>query len=286
MLEDLLKGLEKSRLVLITDSVECNGRHLLLNWVESALKRCEKLVLLCFERPPDFFLNWIQPQLRPKLVCIDGNKDRDESGEMTFSLAAVLETVAQDQDVPSCVVVDSLTLPILMRPTPVTCRQLHRLTTSEHVTQVVALVHRDVTDQHACGLLEHQASTVLDLLPSIAGGAHACHIRHCRHTGKVFRTKESFAFDESFHIERISPVKATTELQKTPEPASKESDPTADLDLSFKLQLSDSEREARSQVVLPYLKDGSTETSTSKILYEADEADDFDEEDPDDDLNI
>ena len=37
---------------------------------------------------------------------------------------------------------------------------------------------------------------------------------------------------------------------------SQEPDPTANLDLSFKLQLSESEREARSQVILPYLKDG------------------------------
>ncbi|KAK3744256.1 hypothetical protein RRG08_020515 [Elysia crispata] len=286
MLEDLLKGHEKSRFILITDSLECIGRHLLLNWVESALERCEKLFLLCFERPPDFFHNWIQPHLRQKLICINGNEDWDETGEMTFNLARVLEEVAQGEGTPTCVAIDSLTLPILMRPAPVTCRQLHRLATSDHVIQVAVVVHRDLTDQHACGLLEHKATTVIDLLPSVSGSGHACHIRHCRPTGKVFKTRESFDFDEAIRIKRISPLKATQEPQKILALTSQEPDPTANLDLSFKLQLSESEREARSQVILPYLKDGSSETSTSKILYEADDADDFDEEDPDDDLNI
>ncbi|GFS01727.1 dermal papilla-derived protein 6-like protein [Elysia marginata] len=237
MLEDLLRGHEKSRIVLISDSSDCNGRHFLLNWVESALERYDKLVLLCFERPPDFFLNWVEPRLRQKLVCVDGNGAVDETGEPTFSLDQVVADVANSQGTPTCVVVDSLSLPILMRPAPVTCRQLHLLANCE------------------------------DFFASLS-------------------LRERFEYDETFHIEKISPLVTAQAIQKTPVIAPQEPDPTADLDLSFKLQLSESEREARSQVVLPYLKDGSTETSTSKILYEADDADDFDEEDPDDDLNI
>ncbi|GFN87686.1 hypothetical protein PoB_001419200 [Plakobranchus ocellatus] len=288
MLEDLLRGQEKSRLILMTDTSENTGRHLMLNWIQSMLGRCAKLFLLCFERPPQFYENWLPESFRQKLICMNGSKDTDEGGEPKFSLLQVFQEVAQVEDVPTCVVIDSITLPALMRPVPVTCAYLHKLATADHVVQVATLVHRDVIDQHSCGLLEHNASSVIDLLPSPSGSGFACQIRHCRPTGKVFKTKEFFEFDDSFHIQNIGPLKLLPQTQPMPPPSSQEPDPAASLaDLSFKLQLTDREREARSQVVLPYLKDGSgDETSTSKIIYQADEADDFDEEDPDDDLNI
>uniref|UniRef100_A0A0B7B186 Elongator complex protein 5 n=1 Tax=Arion vulgaris TaxID=1028688 RepID=A0A0B7B186_9EUPU len=63
-------------------------------------------------------------------------------------------------------------------------------------------------------------------------------------------------------------------------------DPTAEL--PFSLSLTDSEKDERSKVKLPYLKDqtGDTELSSGQIFYQPDSVDDFDDEDPDDDLNI
>lgn len=58
-------------------------------------------------------------------------------------------------------------------------------------------------------------------------------------------------------------------------------DPTANL--TFNLSLSDKEKSAREKVVLPFSK---KKPGQGKILYEAEDEDDFDEEDPDDDLNI
>lgn len=71
-----------------------------------------------------------------------------------------------------------------------------------------------------------------------------------------------------------------------------QSDPAANL--TFNLRLSDREREARSHLVLPYTYtakekaaqlSGRGETG-GQIFYEPDAADDIDEEDPDDDLDI
>lgn len=58
--------------------------------------------------------------------------------------------------------------------------------------------------------------------------------------------------------------------------------------MSFNLTLTDTEKIARSQVVLPYTNSGSGDTSLQqgRIHYSPDDADDLDEEDPDDDLNI
>ena len=75
-----------------------------------------------------------------------------------------------------------------------------------------------------------------------------------------------------------------------------EPDPTAHL--TFDLRLSSKEKEDRSQVVLPYtaVRDGVGVASTvapghapkgsGQIYYQPDDVDDFDESDPDDDLDI
>jgi hypothetical protein len=56
--------------------------------------------------------------------------------------------------------------------------------------------------------------------------------------------------------------------------------------------LTEEQQQARAKLQLPYLLDDKTKQTQldlgkkSQIFYEADEADDLDEEDPDDDLNI
>ena len=62
--------------------------------------------------------------------------------------------------------------------------------------------------------------------------------------------------------------------------------------LTFNLSLTEEQKQARAQLQLPYLLDDRIKQTQldlgkkSQIFYEADEADDLDEEDPDDDLNI
>ena len=68
-------------------------------------------------------------------------------------------------------------------------------------------------------------------------------------------------------------------------------DPTANL--TFDLRLSEREKMERSKVVLPYIRVGVAATDSKmssarggQVVYQLDEADDFDESDPDDDLDI
>ena len=64
--------------------------------------------------------------------------------------------------------------------------------------------------------------------------------------------------------------------------------------LTFNVRLSNSERVARSHLVLPYTYTDSEKAAQlsgvadqgGKIFYEPDDTDDIDEEDPDDDLDI
>lgn len=56
---------------------------------------------------------------------------------------------------------------------------------------------------------------------------------------------------------------------------------------TFRISLDDKEKESRDKLVLPYLpQNTATASGDSKIFYEFDNVDDWDEEDPDDDLEI
>jgi len=64
-------------------------------------------------------------------------------------------------------------------------------------------------------------------------------------------------------------------------------DPTQNL--SFNLSLTESQQESRAQVPLPYAHEGQPVSSNSKpsaIFYDPDSADDIDEDDPDEDLDL
>ncbi|CAL1547371.1 unnamed protein product [Lymnaea stagnalis] len=289
MLEDLLSGVEKSRFVLITDAAESCGRHFFMNWVINVAKRCDRVVLVCFERVPEFFLNWLPQDLQEKIIPINGKSTihyplKDDTKDLLFEAIsnALLKTRGQ-----SAVLIDSLTLHMLLRQPPSTCSTLHKLSTLHGVTQVVAVIHRDVHDTHTCSIVGSIASSVIDI-HSLSGSRHTCKIRHCRITGKVFKTTERFSIDYNFHIKDIGPL-LPHERPSQSQPLVK-SDPMAHL--SFNLSLTETEKQARSQVKLPYLLDDSGDSSNNeqpsnaRIIYHPDDVDDFDEEDPDDDLNI
>ncbi|KAI7860162.1 Elongator complex protein 5 [Circinella umbellata] len=73
--------------------------------------------------------------------------------------------------------------------------------------------------------------------------------------------------------------------QQQPQP--QQPDPTANL--SFNLSLTDNQRRAKDNVELPYMKvqeQQQQQPSSGVIYYEPDAGDDFDDEDPDDDLDI
>lgn len=63
-------------------------------------------------------------------------------------------------------------------------------------------------------------------------------------------------------------------------------DPTQNI--SFNLQLTPNQQESRAQVPLPYIIDGKSmqRSTASAILYDPDSADDIDDDDPDEDLDI
>ncbi|KAF9203269.1 hypothetical protein BGZ49_006612 [Haplosporangium sp. Z 27] len=112
-----------------------------------------------------------------------------------------------------------------------------------------------------------------------------CEIEHKRKSGKVTRESNAYRLEsptgELLVVNLWDVVGDMPDVEKLDLEESQTADPAANL--SFNLNLTEEQRKAKNETVLPYLK---TQESTGAIYYEPDAADDFDDDDPDDDLTI
>jgi hypothetical protein len=109
-------------------------------------------------------------------------------------------------------------------------------------------------------------------------------VKHRKTSGKVLVSTEVVAMDDSY--EMTSSPQVTSSL---PTPSHPVPDPTQNL--TFDLTLSEREREERRKLVLPYHHSAGKKTAllqagSGRVFYTPDEADDYDDSDPDDDLDI
>ncbi|KAF9430779.1 Elongator complex protein [Podila epigama] len=118
-----------------------------------------------------------------------------------------------------------------------------------------------------------------------------CDIEHKRKSGKVAREVfKLFSMTNAYHLGSptgdIVVVNVWDVVGDMPDVEKldlEESQPDPAANLSFNLNLTEEQRQAKNHTVLPYLK---TQESSGAIYYEPDAADDFDDDDPDDDLTI
>ncbi|GBC03930.1 hypothetical protein RclHR1_00540040 [Rhizophagus clarus] len=118
-----------------------------------------------------------------------------------------------------------------------------------------------------------------------------CIIEHRKKSGKVLYETNSYHIDESSGNMIIQLVK---DIRDDLNSENNTPDPTT-ANLLFNLSLTESQKKAKNELVLPYVKiqdqyeeknRENTITSGGNIFYEPDKNDDFDDEDPDEDLSI
>ncbi|XP_021926911.1 elongator complex protein 5 isoform X3 [Zootermopsis nevadensis] len=156
------------------------------------------------------------------------------------------------------------------------------------VSQVVCLVHKDtLPDAHAAlPQLCHLAATIVRVGPftQSSRGNPIAHIIHKKQGGKVLKRAEYYFIDADNRVKSEDltvVVPTTTGMNKE---MIDDSNLPQNL-TTFKLSLGQQEKQARSQLVLPYLRRVNSEKG-GEVFYQPDAADDWDEEDPDDDLDI
>ncbi|CAH1981627.1 unnamed protein product [Acanthoscelides obtectus] len=181
--------------------------------------------------------------------------------------------------------VDSLAHCIFQYGLAETYRLFNMLKNEIGVAQIVALLHLDLLDSKwkTVELFNFLSTLSMKVQPKFSSEHGRIQYQCKKSGGRVVKQIEEYYFQngklETKKIEKLDPKKL---LENASRPEINPDDLA-----TFKISLTDKEEESRSQLVLPYLpKDENSSTEGGQIFYKFDEQDDWDEEDPDDDLDI
>ncbi|XP_069776134.1 elongator complex protein 5 [Narcine bancroftii] len=310
MLSRLCGGAGPGGLLMVADSLECEGRSLLKSLVSSAALRMEPVHVFALEMSVSDFVVGLDEAVRVSLRFDDGFSDPlhwDQSEAFSLDHFTASELVARicsalGESRGACtVVIDSLSWILQRKGVGSLCRELRDFQRKAvgaglHIKQVLGLFHADLHQPEVLEVMGQMASAVVSLTTASKHtdphrdfppyGVATTLLR--KKSGKVLKTVEYFTVDERLAL-RTSEVDPAKEATAEGDEAT--ADPSANL--TFNLQLTETERRAKEDVTLPFHFTPDKKASMlqgrvgeGKIFYQADAGDDFDEEDPDDDLYI
>lgn len=292
MLKSLISGHEKSKFVLIEDSVEQSARGLLKAFVSSLAGQHDVVHVYLYEMTPSHFTSGLPSSVVDRLQIQDLTVDPFgwTSGTPSLGVLPHLPKIPNEQKT-TALVIDGLTNLVKANSLAAVCQLMHKITersgretSNGTFEQVVSVIHKDVLDGAALRALEYCARCTVTLCGSVdSKTGTACRIVRVSDSGKVHAYDECYSISDTFGLESISIPKASKcEKQKlAPDPTS---------NLTFRLTLKEAEENARRQLVLPYLSarnelQPDLTGGKGNTTCDPDE-EDFEEEDLDDDLDI
>lgn len=293
MLTELLQGGDFGGFLLLQDTVNYCGRYLLKSFINVALLRDDDVHVLCFETSEEELKKGFQDMQRLHIH----NAYEDPLGwtkkevftVQHFSLNELTRVLklTSHQKTP-VVVIDSLSWILRHSCTTTVCSTLHQLKKSGSVKAIIGLLHTDMHQKGTVGSVCHLATSLITVTPGDMGKNCLAKITKRTKSGKVLQDEHTFTIREDLTVKlHKSPNSAPQQIDQEEH----EVDPTANL--TFNLRLSDKEREAKEKLSLPFMFSKEKKkailhsgASLGRILYEPDANDDFDQEDPDDDLDV
>lgn len=293
MLSELLQGNDSGGFLIIRDSCSCSGRNLLKSFISSALNREEAVHVLGFEVSEEELKDGLNTSAAQKLHFHNaysdplGWTDRPAFTVSRFSLEELAHLVKQPaHSKPATLVIDSLSWILRHESPPVVCKTLQQLKKGGAVRAVIGLLHADLHQRGTVGSLCHLASSVITVWPGPRGEDALAKITKRSKSGKVMQDEVIFSVSEDLTVAiHNKPCHKTTDSEE------QQADPTANL--TFNLRLSDTERQAKEKLALPFVFSREKKSAllhpgqgSGRILYEPDANDDYDQEDPDDDLDV
>ncbi|KAM9827655.1 elongator complex protein 5 [Neosynchiropus ocellatus] len=294
MLSDLLQGNDAGGFVLIEDSVKHCGRDLLWSFISATLNRDEAVHAFCFDVSEKELRHGLKQSQIQRLQVHNafadplGWNDHSDFTVDQFSDEKITRLVRQTSQ-PVTLVIDSLSW-ILRHLSPViVCKTIQQLKNGGAVRAVIGLLHTDMHQQGIVGSIRHLATTVISVAPGQKSGDAKVKIIKRLKSGKVMQEDELITVKEDLTVTIQN--KQSHHGSKKTDSEEQERDPTANL--TFNLRLSDTEREAKENLSLPFVFSQQKQKAllqsgpgSGRILYEPDAYDDYDEEDPDDDLDV
>ncbi|XP_018576524.1 elongator complex protein 5 [Anoplophora glabripennis] len=280
MLKNYLTTLPFTKFVLIEDSLEERGQPIFDFLIRSHLDKLQNNVQFftfhgSFNRAQKRFENKRNIVVHDFTTNVCGwnlDKNKDSFEEVASRLSA--------NDI---VIVDSLAHAIFQYGLVGTYKIFNTLR-NQNILQVITMLHTDLLDDKnkVNKIFEHLCTLSLVVEPKFISENGRVQYTFKKLGGKVIKQIEEYSFvGEDLITKKIDKIDPKKLLEKsTPPEINPETLST------FKIGLSDKEKASRDQVVLPYLPKNENGEDGGKIIYELDAVDDWDEEDPDDDLDI
>lgn len=296
MLSELLQGTDAGGFLIIQDSCSYSGRHLLKSFINAALNREEVVHVLGFEVSEEELKDGLKTPTTQRLHFHNaytdplGWTDHTAFTVHQFSLVEIEHLVKQtSHPKPVTLVIDSLSWILRHVRPPAFCKTLQQLKKGGAVRAVIGLLHADMHQRGTVGSVSHLATSVITVAPGMKGDAALAKITKRSKSGKVMQDEEIFSIKEDLTVTTQS--KPSYLGHKQTDPEEQQTDPTANL--TFNLRLSETERAAKEKLALPFVFSKEKKTAllhsgpgSGQILYEPDANDDYDQEDPDDDLDV
>lgn len=283
-----LHGKEKSQLNVILDS--SNDNHVTFGLVNNLFNRDENLVLLCYHISPNTYRTKLKGDLT-RISFHDGYSDPLTWNSKTNVISDVINKL-KDDSTATVIIIDDLRLFERSYTKDDNWLQLFLLLRElSSVHPVFAFLNPNlIEDNKLCSLL-HISSFNMRITSTDKHQLYKCESLLQKKSGKVVTEISLLSFKGD---DLVISKQQNEKLVNVQEDEQTEVDPASNL--TFNLRLTDSEKEARANIVLPYLLNNASKSSylnnTSsgrsggRVIYTPDDVDDFDDEDPDDDLDI
>ncbi|GLV38270.1 hypothetical protein CBL_12918 [Carabus blaptoides fortunei] len=282
MLTTILNNSPAPKCVVIQDSLTLCGTNILLSIMRTHLAlRKHRVHFILFENSPERVRNSLPSHNLLVYDCISDNNgwlNNDTNADKFTELLATNE-------LKGIVVIDSIAHVILEYGIGRTYRVLHELLSQKDVIQVLTSLHEDtVLNKHEIlNYFNHISTLYMTLTPGENNTARVQY-QYKKSGAKIIKQTEEYFFTNNLlQTKSLEKINVTALLPNTTPDKLPENMST------FRISLDENERKSREQLTLPYTKQANiTEYGSGggNVIYNLDDIDDWDEEDPDDDLDI
>lgn len=245
--------LKATSCVLIEDDCNKNVLPLISELVENS--GCNALKILCYEQP---VFVWQNIFTRNSLQCF---RDLQEWLNSTTD---------------KCIyVIDSVNQMILDIGWNNCIKHIQSLLLNPTLIQLILILHRDCLMNSRIQIqLHHLANAVVSYEEK---NPHQI-IVQIKKNGKFFKSEETISYNALTSSLKLTPV--VKEVASTGEPEKIQPNELS----TFKIEVDQTQQLEKNKLKLPYMS--KIDEGKGKVYYEPDAVDDWDDEDPDDDLDI
>lgn len=242
--------------ILIEDDKDKNTLPLLLELTENSNIPSQ---MFCYEQPLSLWKNIFRNALNYKFY----DEFDPEKCEMYFKQK-------------TNIIIDSVNIMALLLGWNQCLKYLKIINSNSNVVQLIVILHRDCLS--ITSKLQSQLNHIANAIISYDSDGTKIQLQ-IKKSGKIFKSKEHLTYDNKTRCLKVTPVVENKEVDQEnaayPDPGTLS---------TFKIEVAQIEQMEKNKLQLPYMS--KIKYGDSKIYYEPDAVDDWDEEDPDDDLNI